>query len=251
MAPVLDFFRGRRALPALELDEALQDDGVAMPGCVRLGRSAFGAPREASVLAHELFHVWCRAAAPELRGLTCLVPLFPGAAAVEELVTERLARQLCAHLGIEFFPSYRPEVRADYLERTIAETRAAVVGALRDGRRLERAGRALARLSSFDLAALALADAPELRWPAPLEAEVRELHALLASTLPRLLVPRLARRLCRLFALRGWNDRRRGPLWNGHSPLEVPPRELRRRAGDEDVLRHLWAVAGALDALQP
>src|SRR5207302_559595 len=153
--------------------------------------------------------------------LTCLVPAAGSEGGIEEIATDLLAQRLCAALSIEFHATYLPrELPPPLLERRAAEARHAVAAALDDPLDVKgvlAARAALGRLSGFELAALALLEAglpaPRLRWPAPFAAEVAEPRALLSRLLPELAGPQLLRGLCRLFARRRWNDRRRGPLW--------------------------------------
>ncbi len=268
-APVLAFFAERLGEVCLWLDEGLADHGVATEEGVTLGKSAHGTDREASVLAHELFHLWARAAVPaaEWRELSCLRPRFaPPAASIEELATDLLARGLCENASLPFLPSYPVAPPADLLERRLRAASVAVRAALLsplDPERLSTAREALSRLCGHELASLRLLEADParaaggVRWPPQLLTALAPLHRDASLALGALAAPQLLRTLCRFLAARRWNDRRRGPLWDGDSPLELPGRLLlqRARAGDDGlralVVPYLKAMAERLRFLSP
>jgi hypothetical protein len=237
---VLAFFRERLGLFTVQLEESLDCHGVATPEGVRLAPSAVGQPREASVLAHELFHLWMRRAVEphHWRGLSCLRPLFaPPEATVEELATDLLARALCERASIPFHPTYlTSSLPVELLEERLRAGRLAAEAALRaplGEAPLLAARDALQALSGFELSALALAEAgsaPVVRWPERLWSEVAELHRSAGLFLRELAAPQLLRSLARFLAVHRWNDRRRGPLWRGDLALELPGRLLQQRA---------------------
>ena len=288
-AGVLAFFSTRVPAARVLLDTRLHEDGLATPEGVVLGPGVFNQEREAAVLSHELFHLWCRSAvdAGDYGGLTCLTPAALHDGSVEEIATDLLARGLCDHLGVPFSATYLPralapelfEVRLGAARAAVAEARrsaaavsataeagvnatardrkqaAAAPRAATDVAALEKARAALRLLSGFELAATALLEVglepedPRPRWPAPLGREVTEVRDLVTSFLPELAGPQLLRGLCKLFARRGWNDHRRGPLWSGDSPLELPGRLLSQRTRQRDPA-HLAAVAAFLEGVE-
>ena len=228
-----------------------------------LSPAAYGQECEAAALAHELFHFWCRSAVDVdlWSNLTCLTPSVLRRGSIEEIVVERLTRTLCEQLELEYEDPQPIEVPRDLLARRARLARAAVSVALdnpRDPQRLIRARDALRLLSGFELAALALLAAPSgvdarlNRFLSGTSATgsaqapgknppTEELDAIgprhegppaeaYASELPDLSGPQLLKALCKLFVKRRWNDHRRGPLWAGDNPLEVPPRVLHTHA---------------------
>jgi hypothetical protein len=261
---VLTFFAARLGELPIALDRRLEDLGVVSRDGVRLGPAAYGQPCEASVLAHELFHLWCRSrvSVDEWRALTCLVPHGRNGG-VEQIAADLLAQQLFARAGMRFHPLYlADDLPEDLLARRLRDARSAAAAALLSPQSVEAllsARAALSLLSGFELAALALLEAglprPQVSWPEPLGREVAELRALLGKLLPAIAGPQLLRGLCRLFARRRWGDRRRGPLWQGDSPLELPGQLLqqRARARGKDLrasaVAHLESVRARLAAL--
>jgi len=280
-AGVLAFFRARVPAARVLLDTRLHEDGIATPEGVVLGPGVFNQEREAGVLSHELFHLWCRAAVEvgDYSGLTCLVPAALHDGSIEEIATDLLARGLCDHLGVPFSATYLLESLApDLFEARLAAARLAVSEARKSAEpvtaasdevtaaearprgasgvaAMEKARAALRLLAGFELAATALLElgldpgAPRPRWPRLFETEVTEVRGLVTALLPELAGPQLLRGLCKLFARRGWNDHRRGPLWSGDSPLELPGRLLSQRTRQRDPA-HLAAVAAFLETIE-
>jgi hypothetical protein len=257
-------------MPSIVFNRAQHDHGLATSAGVCLGPSALGKPRESSVVAHELFHVWTRAqiSVDEAGWLPTIVPRFAGdralpMATIEEIATDLLAQRLCAQLGVDFVSTYLvDELPADLLERAIHGARLALRSALHsplDFELLSAARDALAPLCGLELAALSLACAANpqspVRWPAALAAEVEPLRRIAALALPELAAPALFRGLCRFLRARGLSDRRLGPLWRGDSPLELPGRLLQQRARGgspefrESVVAHLNTVMQRLTFL--
>jgi hypothetical protein len=233
-ASVLAFFSRRAHGVRIVLDDKLEEQGLATRDGVVLGPRAYGHDCEAAVLAHELFHYWCRASveADLWSNLTCLVPSVLRQGSIEEIAVERLTRALCDRLDLPYDEPQPLEVPRDLLARRIRLARGAVGIALddpRDAQRLLRARDALRALSSFEAASLALLDAP-IDWIEPFASEVADVRALADKLVAELAGPQLLKALCRLFAKRQWNDHRRGPLWAGDNPLEVPPRVLHAQA---------------------
>ena len=161
---MLAFFRARLPALSVQLDDRLEEHGLASPAGVLLSPSSFGHPREPGVLAHELFHLWMRSALPprELEALPALQPLFaPPGSTIEELATDLSAQALCAREGLRFEPTYLVPLDATLLQQRIRAARTAVRAALRapgDVPNALKARASLRALCGHELAALALAD---------------------------------------------------------------------------------------------
>ena len=182
-----------------------------------------------------------------------------GCAGVEEIFADLLAERLCARLGLPFAAAYLRELPAELLEqraavaaRTLAEAQlppepplgpGAAAALEAEQAALVGAREALRRLSGFELAALALhqhrlgAAAAAVRVPPALRGSMGSPAPRLpppgpaptgpmAAALEALDAPRLLHCICDAFAYPHAQGFDRGPLWDGVSPLEQPPRAL-------------------------